>query len=126
MHKAAVVEAPFSHVKIEVVLAVDVRGLRRNHVGGLVPIPSPHCSQQQERRDCKEIARSFQHVHNGRSSSGILKGPLCAVMLIPLSKNGEPLSRQVYLWIRHAIVERALKPGESLPSTRELAEENSI
>jgi GntR family transcriptional regulator/MocR family aminotransferase len=47
-------------------------------------------------------------------------------MLIPLTKNGEPLSRQVYLWIRHAIVERALRPGESLPSTRELAEENSI
>jgi GntR family transcriptional regulator/MocR family aminotransferase len=48
-------------------------------------------------------------------------------MLIPLKKKGsEPLSRQVYLWIRHAIVERALRPGESLPSTRELAEENSI
>jgi GntR family transcriptional regulator/MocR family aminotransferase len=47
-------------------------------------------------------------------------------MLIPLSKGGEPLSRQVYQWIRHAIVERALRPGESLPSTRELAEENSI
>lgn len=48
-------------------------------------------------------------------------------MLIPLKKKGsEPLSRQVYLWIRNAIVERALRPGESLPSTRELAEENSI
>jgi GntR family transcriptional regulator/MocR family aminotransferase len=47
-------------------------------------------------------------------------------MLIPLKKGSEPLSRQVYLWIRHAIVEQALRPGESLPSTRELAEENSI
>jgi GntR family transcriptional regulator / MocR family aminotransferase len=48
-------------------------------------------------------------------------------MLIPLKKkSSEPLSRQVYLWIRNAIVERALRPGESLPSTRELAEENSI
>jgi GntR family transcriptional regulator / MocR family aminotransferase len=48
-------------------------------------------------------------------------------MLIPLKKkDSEPLSRQVYLWIRNAIVERALRPGESLPSTRELAEENSI
>ena len=48
-------------------------------------------------------------------------------MLIPLKKkDSEPLSRQVYLWIRDAIVERALRPGESLPSTRELAEENSI
>jgi GntR family transcriptional regulator/MocR family aminotransferase len=47
-------------------------------------------------------------------------------MLIPLKRGIEPLSRQVYLWIRHGIVERVLKPGESLPSTRELAEENSI
>jgi GntR family transcriptional regulator/MocR family aminotransferase len=47
-------------------------------------------------------------------------------MLIPLAKGTESLSRQVYLWIRHAIVERALRPGEALPSTRELAEENSI
>lgn len=47
-------------------------------------------------------------------------------MLIPLQRGSEALSRQVYLWIRQAIVERALRPGESLPSTRELAEENSI
>lgn len=48
-------------------------------------------------------------------------------MLIPLQRGaGEPLSRQVYLWIRQAIVERTLQPGEALPSTRELAEENSI
>ena len=47
-------------------------------------------------------------------------------MLIPLKKGSEPLSRQVYQWIRHAIVERALAPGVALPSTRELAEENSI
>ena len=47
-------------------------------------------------------------------------------MLIPLAKGTEPLSRQVYLWIRHGIMERALRPGETLPSTRELAEENSI
>ncbi|HEX6770929.1 MAG TPA: PLP-dependent aminotransferase family protein [Acidobacteriaceae bacterium] len=57
-------------------------------------------------------------------------------MLIPLKrgpdkrgpdkKGTEPLSRQVYRWIRDAIVERALRAGEALPSTRELAEENSI
>ena len=47
-------------------------------------------------------------------------------MLIPLKRGSDPLSRQVYLWIRQAIVERALRPGESLPSTRQLAEENSI
>jgi GntR family transcriptional regulator/MocR family aminotransferase len=47
-------------------------------------------------------------------------------MLIPLTRGTESLSRQVYLWIRHGIMERALRPGEALPSTRELAEENSI
>ena len=47
-------------------------------------------------------------------------------MLIPLQTGSEALSRQVYLWIRQAIVERALRSGDSLPSTRELAEENSI
>jgi GntR family transcriptional regulator/MocR family aminotransferase len=47
-------------------------------------------------------------------------------MLIPLQRGSESLSRQVYLWIRQAIIERALRPGETLPSTRELAEENSI
>jgi GntR family transcriptional regulator/MocR family aminotransferase len=47
-------------------------------------------------------------------------------MLIPLARGTESLSRQVYLWIRHGIMERALRPGEALPSTRELAEENSI
>ena len=47
-------------------------------------------------------------------------------MLIPLKRGADPLSRQVYLWIRHGIMERMLRPGESLPSTRELAEENSI
>src|SRR5262249_32089320 len=48
------------------------------------------------------------------------------VMLIPLKRGVDPLSRQVYLWIRNGIMERMLRPGESLPSTRELAEENSI
>jgi GntR family transcriptional regulator / MocR family aminotransferase len=47
-------------------------------------------------------------------------------MLIPLKRGADPLSRQVYLWIRHGIMERTLRPGESLPSTRVLAEENSI
>ncbi|MDQ1453125.1 MAG: GntR family transcriptional regulator / MocR family aminotransferase [Acidobacteriaceae bacterium] len=47
-------------------------------------------------------------------------------MLIPLTRGAESLSRQVYLWIRHGIMERALRPGEELPSTRELAEQNSI
>src|SRR6185312_8033597 len=72
--------------------------------------------------------RAWNHA---LSPSGIVKGPLLIVMLIPLKrgpdKRGtEPLSRQVYRWIRDAIVERALRAGEALPSTRELADENSI
>jgi GntR family transcriptional regulator / MocR family aminotransferase len=59
--------------------------------------------------------------------SGTFKGPLSVIMLIPLQRtSGESLSRQVYLWIRQAIVGLALRPGEALPSTRELAEQNSI
>jgi GntR family transcriptional regulator/MocR family aminotransferase len=47
-------------------------------------------------------------------------------MLIPLKRGADSLSRQVYSWIRNGIMESMLRPGESLPSTRELAEENSI
>jgi GntR family transcriptional regulator/MocR family aminotransferase len=47
-------------------------------------------------------------------------------MLIPLKRGASSLSRQVYLWIRQGIMEHVLRPGEPLPSTRELAEENSI
>lgn len=42
--------------------------------------------------------------------------------LIPLSNSDEPLSRQIYLWFRQAILREDLKNGERLPSTRELAE----
>lgn len=43
--------------------------------------------------------------------------------VIPLSKQGEPLSRQIYLWLRRAILEGALHADERLPSTRDLAEQ---
>jgi GntR family transcriptional regulator/MocR family aminotransferase len=68
----------------------------------------------------------FSACNHGLAASGILKGPLSVIVLIPLTKGTESLSRQVYLWIRHGIMERALRPGEALPSTRELAEANSI
>ena len=42
--------------------------------------------------------------------------------LIPLLNDDEPLSRQIYLWFRQAIVREDLKTNERLPSTRELAE----
>jgi GntR family transcriptional regulator / MocR family aminotransferase len=43
--------------------------------------------------------------------------------LIPLKRNHESLSRQIYLWFRAAILRRDLSNGERLPSTRELAEQ---
>jgi GntR family transcriptional regulator / MocR family aminotransferase len=45
---------------------------------------------------------------------------------IPLSKSGGPLSRQVYLALRHAILSGVFSPGERLPSTRDLAEQHGI
>jgi GntR family transcriptional regulator/MocR family aminotransferase len=47
-------------------------------------------------------------------------------LAIPLSKRGEPLFRQVYAGLRHAILSGALKAGGRLPSTRELAEQLGI
>lgn len=42
--------------------------------------------------------------------------------VIPLLNDGEPLSRQIYLWFRQAILRDEMKSDERLPSTRELAE----
>jgi GntR family transcriptional regulator / MocR family aminotransferase len=43
--------------------------------------------------------------------------------VIPLLNGREPLSRQIYLWFRQAILRRVMKAAERLPSTRELAEQ---
>jgi GntR family transcriptional regulator/MocR family aminotransferase len=43
--------------------------------------------------------------------------------VIPLLNNQEPLSRQIYLWFRQAILRRLMSNAERLPSTRELAEQ---
>jgi GntR family transcriptional regulator / MocR family aminotransferase len=43
--------------------------------------------------------------------------------VIPLLNSQEPLSRQIYLWFRQAILRRVMAGGEQLPSTRELAEQ---
>jgi GntR family transcriptional regulator / MocR family aminotransferase len=45
---------------------------------------------------------------------------------IPLSKDGEPLFRQVYRGMRQAILSGACPAGERLPSTRDLAEQLGI
>jgi GntR family transcriptional regulator / MocR family aminotransferase len=46
--------------------------------------------------------------------------------VIPLSKGGEPLFRQVYIGLRDAIFSGAFAPGTRLPSTRELAEQLGV
>ena len=45
---------------------------------------------------------------------------------IPLSEDGEPLFRQVYVGLRKAILTGGLPSGERLPSTRDLAEQLGI
>lgn len=45
------------------------------------------------------------------------------LFVIPLSKGREPLTRQIYAWLRQAILRGTLRGGERLPSTRELAEQ---
>ena len=47
-------------------------------------------------------------------------------LAIPLSRDGEPLSRQIYLWLRQAILHGTLSPGERLASSRELAEQLGV
>jgi GntR family transcriptional regulator / MocR family aminotransferase len=47
-------------------------------------------------------------------------------MAIPLSRNGDPLFRQVYRRMREAILSGALRGGERLPSTREVAKQLGI
>src|ERR1700691_4212984 len=47
-------------------------------------------------------------------------------LLIPLSRRGEPLFRQVYRGLRQAILAGTIRAAERLPSTRELADELGI
>ncbi len=44
-------------------------------------------------------------------------------LVIPVSRAGEPLSRQIYTGLRRAILSGTMRTGERLPSTRELADE---
>ena len=47
-------------------------------------------------------------------------------LLIPLERRGEPLSRQIYAALRHAILGGTFRAGERLPSTRDLAEQLGV
>ena len=46
--------------------------------------------------------------------------------VIPLKKQGDALFRQVYRRLRSAILEGAFRPGEKLPSTRDIAEQLGV
>jgi GntR family transcriptional regulator / MocR family aminotransferase len=47
-------------------------------------------------------------------------------LAIPISRGGEPLFRQVYSGLREAILSRKIRPGDQLPSTRDLAEQLGV
>jgi GntR family transcriptional regulator/MocR family aminotransferase len=47
-------------------------------------------------------------------------------LAIPISRQGDPLFRQVYSGVRQAVLSGALRPGERLPSTRNLAEQHGL
>ena len=47
-------------------------------------------------------------------------------LVIPLSRKGEPLFRQVYRGLRQAILAGTFRAGDRLPSTREMADELGI
>jgi GntR family transcriptional regulator / MocR family aminotransferase len=47
-------------------------------------------------------------------------------LVIPLSKDGEPLFRQIYIHLRDAILSGVLRGGEKLPSTRDMAEQLGV
>jgi GntR family transcriptional regulator/MocR family aminotransferase len=57
---------------------------------------------------------------------GILLWPLSMQLVIPLSRRGEPLFRQVYAGLRQAILSGTFRAADRLPSTRELADELGI
>jgi len=57
---------------------------------------------------------------------GILKAPLFMALVIPLVKGAGPISRQVYLGLRGAIVHGTFRPGDRLPATRDLAEQLGV
>jgi GntR family transcriptional regulator/MocR family aminotransferase len=57
---------------------------------------------------------------------GIFKAPLFMLLVIPLSKHGGPLFRQVYMGLRGAILSGIFPGGEKLPSTRDVAEQLGI
>jgi GntR family transcriptional regulator/MocR family aminotransferase len=75
--------------------------------------------------DSKEPCRTFA-ASKPAAGRGILKEPLFVPLLIPLSKHGGPLFRQVYIGLRDAILSGAFPGGQKLPSTRDVAEQLGV
>src|SRR5438445_709492 len=48
------------------------------------------------------------------------------IYAIPLAREGGPLFRQIYLWLRQAIAAGELQADERLPATRDLAEQLGV
>jgi GntR family transcriptional regulator/MocR family aminotransferase len=71
----------------------------------------------------KSRRRLTRAVDNSEPSAGNMKEPLFMQLAIPISREGDPLFRQVYSGVRQAILSGALRPGERLPSTRDLADQ---
>jgi len=65
-------------------------------------------------------------IREDAPDDGIFKGPLSVQLLIPLSRQQEPLFRQVYARLRQAILSGDFRAGDRLPSTRDLAEQLGI
>jgi GntR family transcriptional regulator/MocR family aminotransferase len=69
---------------------------------------------------------AFRGSFKNDAACDILKGPLSMQFVIPLSRKGEPLFRQVYRGLRQAVLSGAFPAGNRLPSTRDLAEQLGI
>jgi GntR family transcriptional regulator / MocR family aminotransferase len=68
------------------------------------------------------VSRSFQNA----KTVVFLIEPLFVQLAIPLTRNGEPLFRQVYRGLRRAILSGTLCANDRLPSSRDLAEQLGI
>jgi GntR family transcriptional regulator / MocR family aminotransferase len=73
-----------------------------------------------------ELRQIFRGGFHHGGGCDIFKGPLFMRLVIPLSRKGEPLFRQVYRGLRRAILEGTFRAGDRLPSTRDLSKELGI
>src|SRR5205807_6436665 len=77
-------------------------------------------------RHSKTVPMKIPDGSRMQETSGILKAPLYMALVIPLADDAGPISRQVYLGLRGAIVQGRSRPGDRPPATRDLAEQLGI